>query len=72
MPADQRAAGRSFSALELGVFDWIDQRPAPPSQMYEERLQRVEAADAAGCFCHHLAEHHLGLISIAPSPKFLT
>jgi alkanesulfonate monooxygenase SsuD/methylene tetrahydromethanopterin reductase-like flavin-dependent oxidoreductase (luciferase family) len=54
--------------MEFGVFDWIDTRPAPLHQIYEERLQLLEVADRAGFYCYHLAEHHFGPISNVPSP----
>jgi alkanesulfonate monooxygenase SsuD/methylene tetrahydromethanopterin reductase-like flavin-dependent oxidoreductase (luciferase family) len=55
--------------IEFGLFDWIDRRPAPIGQLYEERLQLLEAADAAGFFCYHLAEHHATPLGMAPSPS---
>lgn len=54
--------------MEFGVFDWIDTRPGPLRQIYEERLQLIECADRAGFYCYHLAEHHFGPISNVPSP----
>lgn len=55
--------------VAFGVFDWIDRRAATPlHQLYEERLRLVEAADAAGFFCYHLAEHHATPLGMAPSP----
>ncbi len=42
----------------FGLFDWIDRGNTPLQQLYEERLQLLEAADAAGFFAYHLAEHH--------------
>ena len=57
----------------FGLFDWIDQGTAPLQQLYEERLQLLEVADAAGFFCYHLAEHHTTPLGMAPSPAlFLT
>ncbi|MBV9247693.1 MAG: LLM class flavin-dependent oxidoreductase [Acetobacteraceae bacterium] len=59
--------------ISFGLFDWIDRNQAPLHQLYEDRLQLVEAADAAGFFCYHLAEHHLTPLGGAPSPAlFLT
>ena len=57
----------------FGLFDWIDRGKAPLQQLYAERLQLLEAADAAGFFCYHLAEHHATPLGMAPSPAlFLT
>src|SRR5437867_10187421 len=69
-----------MSALEglmadvaFGLFDWVDRRQAAPlGQLYEERLTLLEAADAAGFFAYHLAEHHATPLGMAPSrPRFL-
>lgn len=55
-------------SLAFGIFDWIDRRSVPLRQIYEERLQLLEAADEAGFFCYHLAEHHATPLGMAPSP----
>ena len=45
----------------------------PLHQLYKDRLQLLEGADAAGFFCYHLAEHHATPLGMAPSPAlFLT
>lgn len=62
-----------MAQVAFGLFDWIDRGEAPLHQLYEERLQLLEAADAAGFFCYHLAEHHATPLGMAPSPAlFLT
>jgi alkanesulfonate monooxygenase SsuD/methylene tetrahydromethanopterin reductase-like flavin-dependent oxidoreductase (luciferase family) len=59
--------------VAFGLFDWIDRSTAPLHQLYKDRLQLLEAADAAGFFCYHLAEHHATPLGMAPSPAlFLT
>jgi alkanesulfonate monooxygenase SsuD/methylene tetrahydromethanopterin reductase-like flavin-dependent oxidoreductase (luciferase family) len=59
--------------VTFGLFDWIDRGTAPVHQLYQDRLQLLEAADAAGFFCYHLAEHHATPLGMAPSPAlFLT
>ena len=59
--------------VTFGLFDWIDRGKAPLHQLYEERLQLLEAADSMGFFCYHLAEHHATPVGMAPSPAlFLT
>lgn len=59
--------------VAFGLFDWIDRDEAPLHQLYEERLQLLEVADAAEFFCYHLAEHHATPLGMAPSPAlFLT
>jgi len=62
-----------MSEVSFGVFDWIDRGTQPLSQLYEDRLQLLAAADEAGFFCYHLAEHHATPLGMAPSPAlFLT
>ena len=54
--------------MHFGIFDWIDRNPATLQQTYEDRLRLLEAADEAGFFCYHLAEHHATPLGMAPSP----
>jgi alkanesulfonate monooxygenase SsuD/methylene tetrahydromethanopterin reductase-like flavin-dependent oxidoreductase (luciferase family) len=57
------------SALQFGLFDWIEWENArPASDIFEQRLQMLEYADQAGFFCYHLAEHHITPLSLVPSP----
>jgi alkanesulfonate monooxygenase SsuD/methylene tetrahydromethanopterin reductase-like flavin-dependent oxidoreductase (luciferase family) len=60
-----------MTQLDFGVFDWIDRANAPLHQLYEERLRLLEAADRAGFFCYHLAEHHATPLGGAPSPALV-
>jgi alkanesulfonate monooxygenase SsuD/methylene tetrahydromethanopterin reductase-like flavin-dependent oxidoreductase (luciferase family) len=56
--------------VDFGMFDWIDRRQhGPLGQLYEDRLQLLEQAEAAGFFCYHLAEHHATPLGMAPSPS---
>jgi alkanesulfonate monooxygenase SsuD/methylene tetrahydromethanopterin reductase-like flavin-dependent oxidoreductase (luciferase family) len=74
-PADHqgRAKEAVMARIAFGLFDWIDRGETPLHQLYEERLQLLEAADAAGFFAYHLAEHHATPLGMAPSPAlFLT
>src|ERR1700690_3338486 len=59
--------------VAFGIFDHLERREVALEQLYEERLQLLEAADRAGIFCYHLAEHHATPLGMAPSPNlFLT
>ncbi len=59
-----------MATAEFGMFDWIDRRhQGPLGQLYEDRLQLLEQAEAAGFFCYHLAEHHATPLGMAPSPS---
>ena len=55
--------------VSFGIFDHLERREVPLEQLYEERLQLLEAADRAGIFCYHLAEHHATPLGMAPSPN---
>src|SRR5256712_13049649 len=58
-----------MTEVTFGLSDWIARRPGPVGPLYEERLQLLEAAEAAGFFCYHLAEHHATPLGMAPSPS---
>jgi hypothetical protein len=55
-----------MTQVAFGLFDCIDRGTTPLHQLYEERLQLLEAADF---FCYHLAEHHATPLGMAPSPS---
>ncbi len=54
--------------FSFGIFDHLD-RPGPDlAAHYADRLALVAAADAAGFYGYHVAEHHGTPIGMAPSP----
>jgi alkanesulfonate monooxygenase SsuD/methylene tetrahydromethanopterin reductase-like flavin-dependent oxidoreductase (luciferase family) len=58
-----------MAEVTFGLFDWVDWSGAPLQQLYEERLQMLEAAEAAGFHAYHLAEHHATPLGMAASPS---
>ncbi|WP_406053898.1 LLM class flavin-dependent oxidoreductase [Streptomyces sp. NBC_01077] len=54
--------------IDFGLFDWLDRADLPPHRLYAERLRLLEAADSAGFYAYHLAEHHATPLGMAPSP----
>jgi alkanesulfonate monooxygenase SsuD/methylene tetrahydromethanopterin reductase-like flavin-dependent oxidoreductase (luciferase family) len=54
--------------VEVGVFDHLDRRDVPLSELYESRLRLLERYDAAGFAAYHLAEHHATPLGLAPAP----
>ncbi|MEZ5226315.1 MAG: LLM class flavin-dependent oxidoreductase [Acidimicrobiales bacterium] len=60
--------------MKIGWWDHFEQlRGVPLAQQYDERLQLLQIADAAGFHGYHIAEHHLTPLDMAPSPlMFLT
>ena len=57
-----------MASVEFGMSDWIDRGHGSTQQLYEDRLQLIEAAERAGFFGYHLAEHHGTPLGMAPSP----
>ncbi len=55
--------------MQFGLFDHIDLAgDRPLAQQYDERLQLIAAADAAGFYAYHLAEHHATPLNTTPIP----
>ncbi len=44
--------------MKVGIFDHIEDGERPLAQLFDERLQFIEAAEAAGIYSLQLAEHH--------------
>jgi len=55
--------------MKFGIFDHLDQRGVAIHELYKDRLAFVEAADKAGFYGYHLAEHHQTPLGMAPSPN---
>src|SRR5215813_3934956 len=69
MTADQdHAEETQMAEVTFGLFDWIDRDTAPLHQLYAERLQLLEAAEAAGFVGYHLAEHRATPLVYGPLP----
>src|SRR4051812_25284119 len=66
-------AGRAFpeSPLEFGIFDWIEASPRPIAEIFEHKLALAEAADRAGFYALHIAEHQGTPLSIDGSPSLV-
>jgi alkanesulfonate monooxygenase SsuD/methylene tetrahydromethanopterin reductase-like flavin-dependent oxidoreductase (luciferase family) len=55
--------------MKVGLFDHIGRADRPLAQLYDERLEFYGAADEAGFWGVHIAEHHCSPINMAPSPN---
>ena len=53
--------------MQFGIFDHMEQRGGELGALYEQRLQMLEYADAAGFARYHKAEHHFTTLDAAPS-----
>jgi len=54
--------------MEFGIFDHLDRNDTPDVKLYADRLEIVQAAEAAGFRGYHQAEHHMTPLGLAPSP----
>jgi len=59
--------------VSFGIFDHIERTSTAgsPYELYDERLKLAEAADRAGFYCYHLAEHHATPLGMAPAPNIV-
>ena len=44
--------------MKIGLFDHVEHGARPLATLFDERLAFVRAADEAGIYCLHVAEHH--------------
>jgi alkanesulfonate monooxygenase SsuD/methylene tetrahydromethanopterin reductase-like flavin-dependent oxidoreductase (luciferase family) len=54
--------------MKIGLFDHIEHGERPLSTLFDERLTFIQAADEAGFYCLHLAEHHQTPLNMVPVP----
>ena len=55
--------------MKFGLFDHIDRnRDMPLDQQYRDRLEFLAAADEAGFYSFHVAEHHATPLNTVPVP----
>jgi len=54
--------------MKVGLFDHVEWADRPLTTLFDERLQFAAAADAAGIYCLHVAEHHATPLNMVPVP----
>src|ERR1700677_1184053 len=54
--------------MKIGLFDHVEAAGRPVSVLFDERFQFAAAADAAGFYCLHVAEHHATPLNLVPVP----
>lgn len=55
--------------MKFGLFDHLERAPDRPlATQFDERLEFVAEADAAGFYCLHVAEHHSSPLNMVPAP----
>jgi alkanesulfonate monooxygenase SsuD/methylene tetrahydromethanopterin reductase-like flavin-dependent oxidoreductase (luciferase family) len=57
--------------MEFGVFDHVERSGSDLARTYADRLAVARAAEDAGFYCIHVAEHQGTPLSLAPSPNVL-
>ena len=56
--------------MKIGLFDHLERaNDRTLAQQFDERLKFVSAADKAGFYCLHIAEHHASRLNMAPEPS---
>ena len=54
--------------MKIGLFDHVEHGERPLSTLFDERLTFVQAADQAGIYRLHVAEHHATPLNMVPVP----
>jgi alkanesulfonate monooxygenase SsuD/methylene tetrahydromethanopterin reductase-like flavin-dependent oxidoreductase (luciferase family) len=54
--------------MKFAVFDHVDRSDLPLARQLDDRLTYVAAADAAGFYAYHVAEHHATPLNMVPVP----
>jgi len=55
--------------MKFGLFDHLERSPDRAlATQFDERLEFVAAADEAGFYCLHVAEHHSSRLNMVPAP----
>lgn len=55
--------------MKVGLFDHVDRSEDRSfATQLDERLSFVQAADEAGFYCYHVAEHHASPLNMVPVP----
>jgi alkanesulfonate monooxygenase SsuD/methylene tetrahydromethanopterin reductase-like flavin-dependent oxidoreductase (luciferase family) len=54
--------------MKIGLFDHVEHAERPMATLFDERLTFARAADEAGFYCLHVAEHHATPLNMVPVP----
>jgi alkanesulfonate monooxygenase SsuD/methylene tetrahydromethanopterin reductase-like flavin-dependent oxidoreductase (luciferase family) len=54
--------------MKIGLFDHVEHGERPLATLFDERLRLAEAADTAGIYGLHVAEHHQTPLNMVPAP----
>jgi alkanesulfonate monooxygenase SsuD/methylene tetrahydromethanopterin reductase-like flavin-dependent oxidoreductase (luciferase family) len=54
--------------MKIGLFDHLEHSGRPLATLFDERLTFAKAAEDAGIYCLHVAEHHATPLNMVPVP----
>ncbi len=54
--------------MKIGLFDHVEHGNRPLATLFDERLTFAKAAEDAGIYCLHVAEHHATPLNMVPVP----
>ena len=54
--------------MKVGLFDHVEHGERPLATLFDERITFAKAADEAGIYCLHVAEHHATPLNMVPVP----
>src|SRR5258708_15536784 len=54
--------------MKVGLFAHVERSDRPLAVQFDERLKFAVAAEAAGIYCLHVAEHHATPLNMVPVP----
>ncbi len=54
--------------MKVGIFDHVEHSDRPLATLFDERITFAKAADEAGIYCLHVAEHHATPLNMVPVP----
>src|SRR5262249_39074440 len=54
--------------MKIGLFDHVEHGKRPLATLFDERLAFVKAADEAGIYGLHVADHHATPLNMVPVP----
>jgi alkanesulfonate monooxygenase SsuD/methylene tetrahydromethanopterin reductase-like flavin-dependent oxidoreductase (luciferase family) len=54
--------------MKVGLFDHVEHARRPLATLFDERLTFAKAAEDAGIYCLHVAEHHATPLNMVPVP----
>src|SRR3982074_3928251 len=54
--------------MKIGLFDHVEHGGRPLAPLFDERIAFAAAADEAGSYCLHVAEHHATPLNMVPVP----